>query len=138
MNRNEDRSLNDAYASLNNACASQKAYEQRPPIAMGGSLVDKQVVNASCEQAASGPRPARVGEIVMVDIGREENGTRVHPAVVVRVWSATCINVRVFLDSNDGLWKTSLCHKSSVAPPSRFEQARPTYWYREYEGGPLE
>lgn len=36
------------------------------------------------------------------------NGSDVAPAVITRVWSDTCVNVRVLRDSNVTDWKTSV------------------------------
>jgi hypothetical protein len=41
-----------------------------------------------------------------------------YPAVVVRVWSETCVNLQVLLDGGDTLWATS-----------RTEGDGPTYWH---------
>lgn len=38
----------------------------------------------------------------------ENNGGDVAPAVITRVWSDNCVNVRVLLDGRDTPWKTSM------------------------------
>lgn len=35
------------------------------------------------------------------------------PAIVVRVWGPECVNLQVWLDGNDSLWKTSATQASS-------------------------
>jgi hypothetical protein len=79
------------------------------------------------------PRSPRVGDIVLVDVGRDVNGTRVHPAIVLRVWGPTCINARVMEDGGDEYRLSSLTHKSLVPPPTTYAQARPRYWFHRYE-----
>lgn len=49
------------------------------------------------------PKAPEVGEIVIfyanasseVDL---HNGTKIHPGIITRVWSATCVNLKVFFD----------------------------------------
>lgn len=36
------------------------------------------------------------------------NGTRVHPALITRVWSDTCVNLHVFFDATPSVIKTSV------------------------------
>ena len=40
-------------------------------------------------------------------IGNEAHAGDVYPMLVVRVWSAGCVNGQCFLDGNDVLWVTS-------------------------------
>jgi hypothetical protein len=58
-----------------------------------------------------------VGRIVCYTLEDGPNAGKVRPAVIVKVWSDTCVNLRVFLDgtndSPDGWslfneWKTSV------------------------------
>ena len=50
-----------------------------------------------------------VGRIVHVLVDpRQNNGTDVAPGVVTRVWSDTCVNLRVLLDGPDVQWLTSV------------------------------
>lgn len=42
-----------------------------------------------------------IGRIVLVTIGTEGDTPVVRPALVVRVWNATCINAQVFLDGGN-------------------------------------
>jgi hypothetical protein len=79
-----------------------------------------------------------VGEIVLVDLGKSENGTRIHPGIVTRAWSPNCINVRVFADAGNDYQYNSVIHKSQIPPASSYAQPRPLYWYRRYEGSPIE
>ena len=39
---------------------------------------------------------------------RGTNGARFHPAVVTRVWTATCVNLVVFLDAQGSTVRTSV------------------------------
>lgn len=36
------------------------------------------------------------------------NGSRLHPAIITRVWSDTCVNLQVFFDATGPLVKTSM------------------------------
>ncbi len=83
-------------------------------------------------------RAPEVGEIVLVDLGKAENGTRIHPGIVTRAWGPHCINVRVFADAGNDYQYNSVMHKSQTPPASSYEQPRPLYWYRRYEGGPID
>lgn len=79
-----------------------------------------------------------IGAVVMVDIGRDVNGTRIHPAMITRVWGHDCVNARVILDSPDTpLWLTSIMHKSKITAPTSYMQSRPTYWFHDHDGPPL-
>lgn len=78
-------------------------------------------------------RVPALGETVLVDTGREYNGSRIHPGVVVRTWSGLCVNVRVLVDGAEVLWLTSCSHVSQVGRPSSFMQARPVYWFFPWE-----
>lgn len=55
-----------------------------------------------------------VGRIVHVPADpAENNGADVAPAVITRVWSDTCVNVRVLLDSDAIEWRTSVVYTDS-------------------------
>lgn len=67
------------------------------------------------------PQKPTLGRIVLAVIQDKSGATIVRPAIIVRVWSETTVNLQVFLDGaggaqaewNDGLganvlWKTSL------------------------------
>jgi hypothetical protein len=40
-------------------------------------------------------------------IGNEAHEGDIHPMIIIRVWSDSCVNGQVFLDGTDLLWKTS-------------------------------
>ena len=53
----------------------------------------------------------KVGAIVNYHLDPNDkpiNGSHVHPAMVVSVHSKECVNLRVFLDSHEILWETSV------------------------------
>lgn len=50
-----------------------------------------------------------VGRIVVVGVDpTRNNGSDLAPAVIVRVWNDTMVNVKVFNDSPECQWKTSV------------------------------
>jgi hypothetical protein len=50
-----------------------------------------------------------IGRIVHITMDpAENNGADVAPAIITRVWSDTCVNVRVLADSHATDWKTSV------------------------------
>lgn len=50
-----------------------------------------------------------VGRIVLTTVDpRQNNGSSEAPAVITRVWNDEMVNLKVFLDSGDTLWKTSV------------------------------
>lgn len=88
----------------------------------------------TCSQASPSPPAPKVGDIVMVDTGNRggSSTTDVWPAIVTRRWSGSCLNARVFSEGGEVL-QTSISHKSTIAPPTRFNQPRPVYWYFPWE-----
>lgn len=56
-----------------------------------------------------------VGDVVLVPVDpAQNNGSRVAPAVITRVWNKTTVNVRVLLDSDAIQWRTSLAFADSL------------------------
>ncbi|MEU8710925.1 hypothetical protein [Streptomyces sp. NPDC048663] len=54
------------------------------------------------------PKPS-IGRIVLVAVDPAwNNGADVAPAVITRVWSDTCVNVRAIADSHSVDWLTSV------------------------------
>ncbi len=53
----------------------------------------------------------KVGDMVLFKQRSRDpvtNGTHIHPAVVTRVWSDTCVNLFVMLDATGGVSRTSV------------------------------
>lgn len=54
-----------------------------------------------------------LGRIVLYTVSGDEttkvetNGAKVLPAVIVRVWSDTCVNLKVLTDGTNDAWLTS-------------------------------
>ncbi|MFJ8153979.1 hypothetical protein [Streptomyces sp. NPDC094468] len=54
------------------------------------------------------PKPT-IGRIVQFAMDpAQNNGADVAPAIITRVWSDTCVNLRVLADSHAVDWKTSV------------------------------
>ncbi len=67
------------------------------------------------------PRPT-IGDRVIVIYGDDEpeiNGTRIHPAIVTRVWTPHTINVRVLTDGAAVEWLRAVPHESVADPGAR-------------------
>jgi len=54
---------------------------------------------------------ASIGRIVLYRCTEEEQNLNNHqeiaPAIITAVWSDTCVNLKVILDGETNLWKTS-------------------------------
>lgn len=46
------------------------------------------------------------------------NGTRVHPAIITRVWSDACVNLHVFFDAVPSAVRTSVTLDGGFENPS--------------------
>ena len=44
----------------------------------------------------------------------DSNGTKEHPALITRVWSDTCVNLTVFPDYGEPVYKTSVNQNESL------------------------
>lgn len=63
-----------------------------------------------CRDTLSGMKPS-IGRIVLIPtgpLGEYNNGAKVAPAIITRVWADNMVNLRVLLDGNDTPWKTSV------------------------------
>ena len=65
-----------------------------------------------------------VGEIVNYFPGDTpnmpvHNGAEMLPAVIVRVWSDTCVNLKVFNDGDLDFWKTSVLLDEDIDKPTQ-------------------
>ena len=55
-----------------------------------------------------------IGRIVLYRVGQgddhelKNNDAKVLPAMIVRVWGDTCVNLKVFADGYRDIWKTSV------------------------------
>lgn len=59
-----------------------------------------------------GPTIGRVVLYTLVDTEADINGSRQFPAIVVKVWSPDCVNLRVFADDDKPpLHRTSVCER---------------------------
>ncbi len=59
------------------------------------------------------PAKPSVGRIVHFNFPQHEaivlnNNLKVAPAIIVRVWSDTCVNLKVLTDGVHDIWKTSI------------------------------
>lgn len=67
----------------------------------------------------SGAREPAIGDAVVViyaEADREINGTRMHPAIVSRVWTRHSVNVRVMTDGAGIEWLPWVPHRSIALP----------------------
>lgn len=69
-----------------------------------------------------------IGRIVIYKLTETErayfNGADILPAVIVRVWSDTCVNLKVLTDGNADLWVTS----STLQDDTKSPQSRNWSW----------
>lgn len=74
------------------------------------------------------PRTVETGDIVLVAADpAKNNGADTAPAIVVRTWTGTSINVRVLYDSQEPAeWRTSLVHADTL--DGQDDNARPYRW----------
>ncbi|MGW0566060.1 hypothetical protein [Streptomyces tauricus] len=65
--------------------------------------------------AARSDGSPEVGDVVLVPADpAENNGARVAPAIVTRVWNKTTVNARALLDGHSIQWLTSLVEVDSL------------------------
>lgn len=55
-------------------------------------------------------RPTASEREAWAELGNPIGDDQLLPAVIVRVWSDECVNLRVFLDGNESPWVTSATH----------------------------
>lgn len=52
-----------------------------------------------------------------VHIGNQVEAGQTFPAIVVRTWTDDLVNLQVFLDGNDTMWRTSVTQKPTPGEP---------------------
>ena len=57
------------------------------------------------------------------------NAAKIAPAIITRVWNSSCVNLKVLVDGNHDLWKTSVnqgdqYHNWDWMPFQKDQQAR--------------
>lgn len=70
-----------------------------------------------------------LGRIVLTLVAPEtNNGADVAPAIITRVWSDTCVNIRTLNDSMNSEWKTSVYLEADEEAARARGGLRVAYW----------
>ena len=73
--------------------------------------------------------PASIGRIVIYHLGANDgfrnNGAKEAPAVIVRAWNDTYVNLKVLTDGANDAWVTSKRHESLHDDSSKITEG---YW----------
>lgn len=77
--------------------------------------MDQQPAPPPAPSPAPAPAPT-VGRIVHYRVGGTDETPDVRPAMVVRVWSATCVQLQVFLDGSNDAHRTIVSGSGEPVP----------------------